>query len=174
MLWCAALALVLAACEEEGPAPEVLSDADVLRQLIVDDPAERSLVEVDRVAPDRPVRAARLLATGAIPAAQRQVERVREAELASAEGRALQARLVAAYEQRARGLEQWRQYLEEAATDDVQLLEATTSLRQAQVAVLAVDRDVDELAPRPPAQRPSPEPDEEDLERGPPPGVGRR
>ncbi|MCZ7684365.1 MAG: hypothetical protein M5U28_38575 [Sandaracinaceae bacterium] len=130
-----------------------MADVHALRGLMIDDPAERPLGEVERVAPDRPVLAARMLATGALPAARRQVTRVREATMTTPEGRSLARRLARAYEQRVRGLEAWHGYLEDGAIDESQHLESLTTRRQAEVAVMELDQEMERYVPTEPRAR---------------------
>ena len=146
-LACALVAVALLIGCEEGPPPELGDEVATLRQIMEDDPAEASIEEAERVATERPVHAAALLEETAIPAARRQAARAREAEVASAEGRAYGRRLAEAYAKRVRGLEQWQGYLEDAATDDDALLASITTLREASVELVELDRDMDSVAP---------------------------
>jgi hypothetical protein len=142
-----ALALVLlGACGgDQRPPRDLRRDAAALLGVLHDDRVGAHVAEAERIADARPVHAAGILARAAIPAAQRQVERARDAELTTPEGRALASRLRAAYEERARGLETWRRYLEDAATDDERLLEATSAMRRAELSLLALDRELTAL-----------------------------
>lgn len=144
-----ALALIAIGCDgaPDGPTPELKADVAELRRIVREDPAEAPIAEVERVAGGRPVLGAQLLASGAIPAARRQVALVRGATMTTEEGRGFARRIAEAYEQRLRGLERWHRYLEDAATDDAALLEAMTELRQATVALVHVDRDMDAVSP---------------------------
>lgn len=145
-----ALALaLLAGCDSapEGPAPGVRTDIATLRRAMIADPARRSIAEAERVEDEQPVLASRLLASGAIPAARRQVDAVRALRMGSDEGRRWAEQLASAYEQRAEGLEQWRAYLADEGQNDEQLLEATTTLRRAEVAIVHVDHEMEEIVP---------------------------
>lgn len=132
---------------ESGPPPELRDEVALLRQILEDDPAASSIDEAERIANERPVHAAELLEETAIPAARRQAARAREVEVASEEGRAYARRLAEAYAKRVRGLEQWQGYLEDAATDDAALLTSITTLREASVELVQLDRDMDSVAP---------------------------
>jgi hypothetical protein len=148
LVWAALASASLFACDgPTGPAPELSADVLALRQLIHTDPAIAAMAEVDRVADDRPVLGSRLLESGAIPAAQRQLAAARQLELATDQGRGFARRLVTAYEQRVRGLEQYRAFLADQGTDTAALLEATTTMRRAEVAVIGVDRELDLIVP---------------------------
>lgn len=147
-----ALAVVLG-CDEPGPPPELRSEIATLREILREDPATAAIEEAERIAIERPVHAANRLEREAIPAARRQVERVREAPIATDEGRVYARRIADAYADRVRGLEQWHRYLEDAASDDAALLEATGTLRHATVTLVEVDREMDAFAP---IERPRP------------------
>lgn len=144
------LALVLlAGCdsEPEGPPPGVRQDIAALRREMIADPAPRSIADAERVADEQPVLASRLVASGAIPAAQRQVQAVRALRMGSEQGRGWAGRLAAAYELRVEGLEQWRAYLADEGRDDERLLEATTTLRRAEVSIVNVDHEMEQVVP---------------------------
>jgi hypothetical protein len=139
-------ALLLIGCES-GPPPELSAEVAALRAIMQDDPAAAPIDEAERIATERPVHAAELLAERAIPAARRHAARAREAEVTSEEARAYQRRLAEAYAKRVRGLEEWQRYLADAATDDAALLESITTLREASVELVELDRDMDAVAP---------------------------
>ncbi|HEY8430192.1 MAG TPA: hypothetical protein VIL20_17545 [Sandaracinaceae bacterium] len=153
----ALLVLAASGCRSgpEPPSPELIADVRTLRALIGSDPALGPLAEVERVAHDRPVLAGQRLEAEALPAARRQVERVREARTSTSEGRSLARRLARAYERRVEGLERWREYLEDAATDDAVLLESLTARREAEVAVLELDQEMDRYEPVAEPRRPA-------------------
>lgn len=155
-----ALLALAVACggETRESGPELAADARALRELIHGDPAPQAIDEADRVAYDRPVMASRMLTRAAIPAARRQVTTARELPLTTEPGRAFQARLVTAYEERVRGLERWQAYLADQATDLAALLEANTARRRADVAVIGVDGELDLILPLAPRAREVEEP----------------
>lgn len=148
-----AASALLAACgdDDEGEAPipqDLVEDARRLQDVIASDPAITALEEAeDAVADDRPVRAADLLLAGGIPAAGRQVERVRAVTLGTDEGRALQRRAVAAYEARVEALGQYRLALERGVVEDMTLVEALRAQREADEAILAVDEALADIRP---------------------------
>jgi hypothetical protein len=142
------LALSLAACDGEPALPPgVARDVATLRRVMIADPAARPIEEAERIADERPVLAGRMVRSAAIPAAHQQVEAVRAAEMTSEQGRTLARRLREAYEERERGLELWERYLHDAATDDELLLESTTALREAEMDIIGVDRELETLVP---------------------------
>ncbi len=151
-----ALLLLASACDSgpPPPPPDLVADVQALRRVMIDDPALRPLSEVERVADDRPVFAARLLASGALPAARRQVTRMRAVSTSTPEGRTYRQRLADAYEQRVRGLEQWHAYLEDAATSDADLLESITTRREAEIDLLEIDQELERYVPTEPPRRP--------------------
>lgn len=147
-------ALLAAACDAApvGPTPGVRADLGRLHAIIDADPATEPLELVDRrIDDERPVHAAEMLRTTAIPAAERQVAAVRAAATTTDEGRALARRLVAAYEERVRALDAWRIVLEGgAAADPIAELDALRRVRQAQEQLLAIVREMNALVPPPP------------------------
>lgn len=161
-------ALALAGCDDEpeGPPPGVADDIDRLRLVMIEDPAQQVLVEVERVVDDRPVFAAQLLRTGGIPAARRQVEAVERVPVDSDVGQRTKRELRAAYDARLRALQQYERVLAAAASDDAALLEALHAQSQADQQLLAVHQAMDALSPsggaRPeePGGPPAGEPDE--------------
>jgi hypothetical protein len=143
------------ACDSapEGPAPELRADITALRRALNTDPARRPIADAERVADDQPVLASRLVETGAIPAARRQLEAVRGAAVGTSKGRRWRGRLERAYELRVEGLEQWRVFLANEGRDDERLLEATTTLRRAEVDLVRVDHEMERVLP---TERPRP------------------
>ncbi len=139
----------LAGCggEPEGPSPTLLDDITTLRQVVIANPAANPIASAERAADDRAVLASRLLQSGAIPAARRQIEAVQAAEVGSAEGRGWKERLETAYRLRVDGLEQWRTFLAAEGRDEEQLLEATSTLRRAEVSVVQIDLEMETVSP---------------------------
>lgn len=172
------LLLALAGCDEDGPPPGVLADIDRLRAVMIDDPAHQPLEEVERIAADRPVHAARMLRTGGLPAARQQVTRVESATMTTDEGRGFARRLAAAYRDRVAALEQYREVLEAGAADAEALMAALHAQSDADRAVLAVDAAMEEIAPtelQHPEVPGGPPPDEDDFgDEADHPGVGTR
>jgi hypothetical protein len=146
----AALFLAFAvACggEPEGPSDALRADVRDLRRAIERDPATAPIQEVEAMVDERPARAARLLESGAIPAARRQAQSMRDAAVRTPEGRAWADRLSDAYDERVRGLDEWRRYLNEGSENDELLLDSMTHIRAGHFAVLEVDMEMDQLAP---------------------------
>jgi len=148
-LACGAICLSLLACsgEPEGPSAAARADVKRLRRLFVSDPAAGPLEEVERVATDRPVLGARLLRRGGIPAAERQLTRVEEASFTTEEGRRLARQAEDAYRQRLDALRLYADVLEGAASDTEGLLDALRGQREAEMALLALDRDMEAVVP---------------------------
>jgi len=141
--------LALAACgadEDPGPSPALRDDLTQLHLLIDRDPAVDPLDLAERrVDEDRPVHAANTLETSGIPAARRQVEAVRAAELSTAEGRRFQRRLRDAYQARLDALGPYQQVLSGGvAADTVELLDAMRGVRVAQEQLLEVVREMND------------------------------
>ncbi|MBX3272550.1 MAG: hypothetical protein KF729_19985 [Sandaracinaceae bacterium] len=138
--------------EPEGPAPALRDDLTVLHAILDADPALEPLARVEqRVADERPVHAAELLETTAIPAATRQVAALEEARVTTDEGRDFQRRLVAAHRQRASALESYRAALAGGVTQDpLVVIDAVRELRRAEVALVGVVRAMDALLPAAP------------------------
>ena len=138
--------------EPEGPAPALRDDLGVLHAILDADPAIEPLARVEqRLADERPVHAAELLESTAIPAAARQVAALEEARMTTDEGRDFQRRLVAAYRQRASALETYREALAGGVTQDpLVVIDAVRELRRAEVALAGVVRAMDALLPAAP------------------------
>lgn len=127
------------------------SDVAALREVMVDDPAQQPLVEVERVARDRPVLAGRLLRSGAIPAAQRQVRTLEQVRLQTERGRQLAARLVSAYRARESALQEYAEVLAAGASDDDALLEALRGQSSAERLLLGIDSEMEVILSSAPA-----------------------
>ena len=171
--WAASLLCVAvsAGCagEDEGPSPNVLADLALLHELIDRDPSTEPLELVERRLDDeRPVHAAQMLRTTAIPAANRQVERIERAAVTSDDGRRFRRRLVAAYRTRVTALEAQQVVLEGGVgADPLEELTALRAVRQAEEGLLAIVRDMSALVPRPEPSPGSVEGEEEgELEEG--------
>lgn len=140
--------LLLIACSDPGPPPSLVSDVRALRAIIHDDPTDAQVEEAEAQAADRrPVAAGDYVEETVLPTARRQLARARAAEVTTSQGGAYARRLRGAYEERVSGLEVYRRYLEGAATDDDLLLESSQHLRDAQIEIIAVDREMDAVTP---------------------------
>lgn len=159
--------------EPEGPSPAVIEDVDRLRLVMIEDPAQQVLAEVDRVADDRPVLGAQMLRTGGIPAARRQVAAVERVRVDTEIGQRTQRELRAAYDARLSALQDYEQVLAAAASDDEALLHALHAMSEADRQLLAVHDAMEALSPTGPAPQPVPagaddEPEaDEELEASP-------
>lgn len=155
------LCTLLACGDDDGPEPpaaDLIDDVVALQRVIGDDIATGPLEEVDEmVSEDRPVAAADLLRTGAIPAARRHLDRVKAVEPGTAEGRRLHQALVEAYEARMSSLEQYATVLDRGMVEDLALVEALGAQRAATEAVIAVDDQLAEISPLPEARERTPE-----------------
>ena len=135
--------LLSAACGSSKPDatdPRVLrADGATLTAAIARDPAPQILGEADGMIDDRkPVRAAEVMRTAAVPAVRRQIERVGALQPRSAEGRALQERTLRAYRARLRAIEQYAAALARGEIEDETLLLAVRAHRLAEEEVLDV------------------------------------
>jgi hypothetical protein len=136
------------------------ADSAALTNAIARDPAPQILAEADGMIDDRrPVRAAEILRTSALPAIRRHLERVGALTLRTAEGRALQERGARAYRRRLTAIEAYAAALERGELEDETLLEAVRAHRLAEEEVLAVIEAAQQLG-RPQAvptkRRPAP------------------
>jgi hypothetical protein len=139
---------LLAACSaRQQPEGDVRADVHRLRQLIRTDPARDQIAQVELVSDARPVYAAGLLSRGALVSAEHQAGRLEDARMHTSRGRSWARRLAEAYRQRVRGLRLWHEYLRNAASDDTQLLEATSIQRRSEVTILEVDEAMESAVP---------------------------
>lgn len=160
------IALLLVACGEDGPPPDLVADVRRLDEVVAADPALESIDAADAIADDRPVHAARMLRTSAIPAAERQVAAFEDVETSTPEGRSFARRLGRAYQARLDALHTWRDVLElGAGADPVDALDAVRERREAQEQLLDVVDAMRETIPgfdrpqrpqNPPADEPEP------------------
>jgi len=155
------LPLMLGCGEEEAiTPPNLAADVEALRLVMIQDPAHQPLEEMERVAQDRPYEAARLLRTGVIPAAERQLARAEAVSVRTDEGGQLKRRLARAYRDRVGALRDYREVLEDGARDPDALMAALRAQSSADRAVLDVDAEMERLvstAPSPPVNRPTEE-----------------
>ena len=158
-------------CGEDGPPPGLIADVTRLSEVVAEDPADQALEAVDAIADDRPVHAARLMRTSAIPAAQRQLDTVHELEMTTPRGRTYARRAERAYRARLDALHTHEDVLDQGVSaDPLDTLDAIRGRRQAEEQLLRLMRDLEGVVPG--AARPRPEPDEgsdqnpEEEERG--------
>ena len=131
------LPLMLGCGEEEAiTPPNLAADVEALRLVMIQDPAHQPLEEMERVAQDRPYEAARLLRTGVIPAAERQLARAEAVSVRTDEGGQLKRRLARAYRDRVGALRDYREVLEDGARDPDALMAALRAQSSADRAVL--------------------------------------
>lgn len=172
------VALALAPCAQAGCSgeaeptgvPEDLeADVRALANQLLEDPARLPLEEVDEAIRDeRPVLAADLIAEGARPATERQIELLRALRMTSAEGRRLRSRAVRLHRQRLEALDALGAALSRGiGQEDEQLVEAMHTDAEVQVGIVSLQaelaRVVPELEDRPPLE-----------ERGAPPRLPSR
>ena len=151
----ATLALVLTACACGNDAPEVAEpEADLraevrlLQRAMTRDLVLLSLEEVEEaMAEDLPVRAAELLESGAIPASRRQAERVAGLATHHPRAQALRDEAVELLGERTRALEAYQRALERGLVEDVTLLDALSSQREAEEAIDAFLGRLEAIAP---------------------------
>lgn len=130
-------------------------DAEDLQRALLDDPAAGPLEDVDQaIDEDKPVRAAELLDGAAVPAARLHVRRLRDMAPRTHEGRRLRDRLVRAYDERLRGLEQQRDALAGGERDSHEHVRALTTQREAVQEIDAVMGELEHLVS--PAGAPGP------------------
>lgn len=170
--------LALLACSGEGDAtaagPALEADIERLRLLMIDDPAQTPLAEVERVAVERPIEAARLLETGGIPAARRQLRAAETLHVRSDEGRRLKRRLVAAYRDRVTALVEYEDVLEGGSMEESRLLDVLRAQSAVELALMRVDGDMETLVPTAGPREGEAEGDDDEPGAGEPsaPGLG--
>ena len=107
--------LALACSGSSGPpvAPAAeRNDVEHLQNALTEDPAQLVLEEIDQaIATDRPVMAADLIETSAIPAVRRHIDTVRVLHMDTTAGRNLRMRAVRLLRHRLTALEHWRDAL---------------------------------------------------------------
>lgn len=131
------IGLLLVACGEDGPPPGLVADVTRLDELVAADPALDPIDSAEAIEDDRPVHAARLVRTAAIPAAERQVAAFDEVETTTPRGRSFARRLRRAYQDRLDALHTWRDVLEQGVSvDPVDSLDAIRARREAQEELL--------------------------------------
>lgn len=136
--------------ETAQAVPEnVQADVGALARQILEDPAQLSLQEVDgAIRDERPVLAADLIAQGARPATERQIALLRALSMSSAEGRRLRARAVRLYRDRLAALDALAAALSRGiGQEDEQLLAAMHADAEAQVAIVALQAELDRIVP---------------------------
>lgn len=155
---------------EPTTAPEDLeADVRALANQLLEDPARLPLEEVDEAIRDeRPVLAADLIAQGARPGTERQIELLRALRMTSAEGRRFRSRAVRLHRQRLEALAALGAALSRGiGQEDEQLVEAMHADAEVQVGIVSLQaelaRVVPELEDRPPLE-----------ERGAPPRLPSR
>ena len=153
-----------------APREDLEADARALATAMLEDPARLPLEEVDEAfRDDRPVLAADLIAQGARPATERQIETIRALVITSAEGRRLRSRCVRLYRARLEALEGMREVLSRGiGQEDEALVRAMHADAEAQVALVAFQDELARLAPIEGEQRPPLE------QRGAPPRLPSR
>ncbi len=138
--------------EHEPPPPDLVTEVRALQRVITDDPALTPLEDVDdAIRQQRPVLAAQLLETGAIPAAERQVEALEGTRVTTPEARRFRRGLIDAYRRRIDALDTWKGVLAQGGEEDLALVDAMSAVRAADEAVLDIDHQMQEVRPIPEA-----------------------
>lgn len=118
---------------EEGPSNDLRAEVRALETILADDLVLLAVRDADdAVAEDLPVRAAGLLRDGAIPAARRQAEQVRAADVTTPEGLALRDEAARALDARTAALEQYADVLARGLLEDLELAMALRAQREAE------------------------------------------
>lgn len=175
-----ALAVLVLACGGEDTstgepeaveaAPSLVAGVESLQRMMTADPALGALADVDRaIDEDKPVLAARLLDTGAVPATRTQIERLRELELPSRQASELRDEAITLYEARLASLELYARALERGMVEDFGLLAAISSQREAEQAMGAFLVRLEAIRPlrRAPEVEPDTEPEADGREARP-------
>jgi hypothetical protein len=93
----------------------------------------------------KPVHAAQMIESAVLPQLDAQIERVGAAQLSTVKVRKLQLRMVDAYKQRRAGLDLYRSVLATGSLDNMDVIEALRVQRDAEAALLALDRELTEM-----------------------------
>jgi hypothetical protein len=165
--------------EDAAAAASAEADARVIAEIVGTDPGPAVLDDVaDAIDTDRPVMAADLLDEVGLPAMRRQVTRLEDAPMATSEGRTLRARTVRLYRARVTAYETYQRLLMRGvmAEEGEELLDALDAVSENERDLLALQRELAELAPivhadepdeeaalggLPPVHRETPPPDDE-------------
>lgn len=149
-LWGCALG-ALAACGEEAaeaPTHTLERDARAIAEIAGTDPAASVLDDVDRaIDTDRPVLGADLLGALGLPAMRRQVTRLEDLRVSSADGRTLRARAIRLYRARVTAYEAYQRALVRGLVDDDALLDALDDVSENERELLALQYELSALAP---------------------------
>lgn len=141
-----AFVLLLVGCSSGSTRSDPASrqhDARLLEAALREDHSSNPLTEVDNAVVDRrPVLAAELIRTGALPALERARAAVAASTTRTPEGNAVRTQLLNAYDEHARTLTNYARALERGEVEDMQLLEAVHHER---VAVQNMERAHEQL-----------------------------
>lgn len=143
-------ALLLGCGASDSTAHEsVESDVRAIAAVLARDPARLPLSEVDEaIRDDRPVLAADLIARTAIPATERLIEQLAALEPTSSEGRRLRNRAVRAHRDRIEALRSLEGALARGVgQEDERLLDAMRADARAQMAIVALEDELNRLVP---------------------------
>jgi len=148
---CASLAAgLLLACSgsEQAPAPTVTDDVAALQRAVAADTCPSALADVDGEVEDgKPVNAARLLHSAAIPAAARQVGRIHDTQVHTSQGITLRQEGETLYDACRAALEGYADVLERGVLEDMDLVMALDAQRRADAALGAYLVRLEELRP---------------------------
>lgn len=146
MIRAAAIAVFLLGCSsgsgQSDPATR-RADANTLERALAEDHSSNALTEVDNAVVDRrPVLAAELIRSGALPALERARAAVAATVTRTPEGNTVRSALLSAYDEQVRTLTNYARVLERGEVEDMQLLEAVHHQR---VAVQGMERAHEQL-----------------------------
>jgi hypothetical protein len=161
------LASLSVACSGGGPpvAPvDERNDVERLQNALTEDPAQLVLEEIDQaIATDRPVMAADLIDTSAIPAVRRHVDSVQALDMSTSSGRTYRSRAVRLLRHRLTALEHWRDALARGVGhEDETLLSAIHENAEAEHELFELHREL--AIVRPLRSGPAPRTTEEESE----------
>jgi hypothetical protein len=148
----AVIAALLVACgEDDATRPSDLSAESVAIAAVIDDDRCGPAIDDAMHAMDteRPVMAAGILGSTALPAARQQLGRVEAIEAGSAEARTLRSRAVRIHRARIAALEALRDALARGPVEDEQLLDAIHASAEAERDLQALRAELATHAPLP-------------------------
>jgi hypothetical protein len=124
-------------------------DATRLQELLGSDPARTLLQEIEQaVDSERPVMAADMIEQAALPAIRRQIQRLEEASITTQEGRRLRTRAVRIHRERADVLARYGRALARGiGTEDDELLDAMRAYAAAELELVSLYRELEQLHP---------------------------
>jgi multidrug efflux pump subunit AcrB len=111
------------------------------------------MIDVEQaVSRRKPVHAAAMIDSAVLPALTAQIARVRAVELSTVSVRKLQLRIIESLEQRMQGLAAYQSILSTGTLDTLEVVAALRVQRDAESALLEVDRALEKIRPVPVAR----------------------